>query len=252
MPERMKKYGNRQRGIRWQVPWGKHNPPSEYRGARQTYKEEDYLPENVMPAVTIKDPYAWMGSMCRHTYGGHWRHFPEHCPNLIPNQVDIDNANSIVINGVEGVDHKTLRFDPNAKTVPMRIDYKSTSVHHDSMAHFWNGWYSEYFDADFPRLIVRFEDLVFHGKEVTETVCKCAGGEVNSGGFKYITESAKRGPGQHGAERTGLLSAILKYGNDKDRYNGFTKDDLQFAHKTLDRKMIEFFKYNDPPSALLE
>ena len=140
-----------------------------------------------------------------------------------------------MINGVEGPDRKTLKFDPSAETVPMRIDYKSTSVHHHSMAHFWNEWYAEYFYADFPRLVVRFEDLVrihgsflyngvfhkevfldmktnlmvkwfcvawkqvFHAKEVTEAVCKCAGGALNRHGFKYITESAKRGVGKCGS-----------------------------------------------------
>lgn len=66
MPARMKKYGERNRGIRWQVLWGKHTPvgDEEFRLHHRTYTEESLEAKNIFPAVTVRDPYKWMQSVC--------------------------------------------------------------------------------------------------------------------------------------------------------------------------------------------
>lgn len=64
-PARKKKYGTA--GVRWQVNWGKHQPP-KFRldhGVYHDKKAEDMPNENILPIVTIRDPYAWLQSMCR-------------------------------------------------------------------------------------------------------------------------------------------------------------------------------------------
>jgi hypothetical protein len=56
------------------------------------------------------------------------------------------------------------------RLVPVSVKYEHNLRHkHKSLAHFWSEWYGEYMDADFPRIMVRFEDLLFYGKEVTES-----------------------------------------------------------------------------------
>lgn len=62
MQDRMDKLGAWNRGVRWQVPWGKHTPPGdeEFRVSHKTLKDGDVDATNILPAVTIRDPYVWM------------------------------------------------------------------------------------------------------------------------------------------------------------------------------------------------
>ena len=85
MTKRMEKYGAQNKGIRWQVPWGKHSPPldEEFRKNHKTKPgDKNIEAHNVFAAVTIRDPYVWMRSMCRHQYGAYWPNDTGHCPNL--------------------------------------------------------------------------------------------------------------------------------------------------------------------------
>jgi hypothetical protein len=234
--ERMKVYGNESKGMRWQVPWGKHYPATE-RGSHVTGTDRVVPHENSLPLITIRDPYQWMQSMCRHTYGANWRFSKKHCPNLVPT-----------------VDDK-LRFKDLAEkeTVPVTIVYsikKNFHVAHDSLVHLWNEWYNLYFIATFPRIIVRFEDLLFYGEEVTETLCECGGGVPREDRkfphFVYVSESAKLGTAAHGNHKTGLLDALIKYGSDDHRLDQMTPEDLALAAKILDPKMMEYFGYTNP------
>jgi hypothetical protein len=171
MPERMKKYGHRNVGIRWQVPWGKHTPPGDekYRNEHKSAKDRNVSATEIMPAVTIRDPLIWLKSMCKHQYTARWyRPYPEHCPDF------------------------------SATPTTTNIKYAGFNRKHDSILHHWNDYYQEYLHVDFPFLLVRFEDLVFHPKETTTAVCECAGGRIIPRKFSYIVESAKKGIGAHG------------------------------------------------------
>jgi hypothetical protein len=234
-PARMEKYGRENKGIRWQVPWGKHQPAGDenWRQSHKTQKDKNIDANDILPAVTIRDPYMWMNSMCRIHYKALWPHNPKrHCPNLIPNAQD-------------KVQFPMLR---NKDVVPVTVHYPDFVKHHDSLAHYWNDWYNEYFNAEFPRLMVRFEDLIFHAKEVTTNVCTCAGGKMKKGDFVYIVDSAKKGVGAHGKmeQRTSFIDAIVRYGKDTNRLVSYTVEDLKFSRKSLDRNMMEFFGYLDP------
>lgn len=234
--ERMKVYGNQSKGMRWQVPWGKHYPASQ-RGAHVVNAGGAIPHESALPLVTIRDPYQWMHSMCRHEYEAKWSSTKEHCPNLVPT-----------------ADDKLKRSDLQGKeTVPVTISYsaaKHFSVTHDSLVHLWNEWYNLYFSASFPRIMVRFEDLLFYGEEVTETLCKCGGGVPREDRkfphFVYVSESAKLGTAAHGKHKTGLLDALIKYGNDDHRLDHLTPEDLALAAKILDPKLMEYFGYTNP------
>jgi hypothetical protein len=80
-------------------------------------------------------------------------------------------------------------------------------------------WYKPYFEGrNYPRLIVRFEDLVYRPKEVITKVCECVGGTMTGwrGQFIYKTKTSNKGPG-HG-QRSDLLSAFIKYGQPLSDY----------------------------------
>jgi hypothetical protein len=156
--------------------------------------------------------------MCRHSYGAEWDHDDEsHCPNLIGAPVD--------------------------------IQYAAFLQHHDSLVHFWNEWYGDYITADFPRLIVRFEDVIFHPKEITQAVCECAGGQLKKRGFHYVVESAKKGAA-HGTDKTSYTDALIKYGRESGRYKGMWSEDLEYAKQKLDPQLMEWFNYRYPPSLM--
>ena len=79
-------------GKRWQVNYGKHQPPST-RAYHQLYKSINNTIQ--LPVVAVRDPYSWMQSMCRHGYTAKWLHTTKHCPNLIPNEFDYTMLESL-------------------------------------------------------------------------------------------------------------------------------------------------------------
>jgi hypothetical protein len=220
------------------VPWGKHTPVTDdsYRLTHKTEKDSGVDPASIFPAVTVRDPAAWMQSMCRHEYAMIWPHNKTiHCPNLVPDGIS------------------DYMDDPRKQTtnssVPVTVQYKEFTVTHDSLLHHWNEWYTAYTAAAiFPRVVVRFEDLIFHPVAVTTAVCECAGGAVNEK-FKYVTGSAKVGAA-HGKEKTGYIDAIIRYGNDRgDRWKGMTEADLRYTRDHLDPTLMALFGYHYPPAA---
>jgi len=206
--------------------------------------------DEVFPAITIRDPAVWAASMCRHEYGMEWTHTSpkdnqlqqQHCPNFVPNEIDV------ALN-------ETLK---DKSSVPVSIQYAEFMRQHDSLLHHWNDYYNAYQHASFPRLVVRYEDLIFFPKRVTEQVCACAGGvmkqqqENGSGSseFAYIVQTAKKGD-EHGKDQTGYVDAIVKYGTGENRWKsgGVTDADRQFAVQHLDRELMKVFGYKLPETS---
>lgn len=236
MQSRMDKLGNKNRGIRWQVPWGKHTPPGneEYRLAHKSTKDAGVDANMILPAVTVRDPYYWMQSMCKHHYTASWRASSERCPNLTPSEMDIANFPMLA----------------NKNYFPVSVRYADFNKHHESLTGLWNDWYSEYRGAEFQRLFVRYEDLLFHPRHVAESVCHCAGGTMNQGKFQYVVDSAKKGTGAHGKVRTGYIDAIIKYGSERNRYNGFHTADLKYTREHLDEGFMKELGYKFHPMSL--
>lgn len=245
MPAHMVKYGKTSRGVRWQVLWGKHTPVFDeaFRQQHRTYNDSFLTANNMFPAVMVRDPFKWAQSMCRHPYGAQWPHDPEHCPNLVPNDVDRQLLRSNPTNWGALAEHGRA-----ATSVNVTVQYAAFDQHHDSLLEFWNDWYRDYVKAPFPRLIVRFEDVVFHPKLITQIVCECAGGEMNRNKpFKYIVESAKKGTA-HGAEgqKTSYVDALIKYGTEQGRYKGFEAADLEYAVQHLNPDLMRLLGYKFP------
>lgn len=232
MQARMDKYGKENRGIRWQVPWGKHTPPGdeEFRTQHKTKKDKGVDADSVLPAVTVRDPYQWMQSMCRHQYTTKWIH-ADHCPNLVPTLQNRKNHTEL-----EG-----------KMSIPVNVKYAEFKREFESMAHFWNDWNAEYIDGvDIPRIIVRYEDLIFYPHQVVTRVCECGGGSMRKDGtFHYVTQSAKKGKNAHGpsSARTGYVDAIIKYGSAAHRFDGYTPHDLKYFHDSINKEHMKMFRY---------
>jgi len=128
MPARQAQYGTNQKGIRWQVLWGKHTPVRNetFRRTHRTYNDlPDLVADDIFAAVMVRDPYRWMQSMCRHSYGASWLHDGSHCPSLVPNEAD-----RVTKPHLQTMDH-----------IPVHVQYSNFVQHHDSLAHFWSEWY---------------------------------------------------------------------------------------------------------------
>jgi len=247
-------------GVRWQVNWGKHTPPKKWRNSKhETYKDAPPN-EHALPVVTIRDPYFWFQSMCRNRYATHWFHEVNfHCPNFVPNhveyeflpqaldgsykrdRVDLHHDNPWLVDNVMNA----ANFTMTSKTVPVYVKYKSETVNHDSLAHMWSDWNRQYYDADYPRLMVRYEDLILYGKEVTTAACECFGGEIKKRGFRHIGESAKKG--DIPMNKISLIDNMIRFTDPTiNLKKGMTVDDLEFAKQALDKEMMEFFQYRHP------
>jgi hypothetical protein len=207
---------------RWQTPWGKHRMASAKWNntvAVSVTDNKDYA----LPIVIVRDPLQFMQSMCRHPYAASWRHGEHHCPNLVPS--DSDHANYNNLQEKFGV---TVKFE------------KNLTEHFDSLAELWSGWYNEYLKADYPILIVRFEDLVFRPVSVMEKVAECMGGVVNQP-FSYRLQTSKK----HGSG-TDFVKAVIKTGDAVGRTKNMTSADLQYARQHLDKGLMRTLRYQVP------
>ena len=179
--------------------------------------------------------------MCRNPYTAKWKgvHDKKTCPQLKTKEVDVDQYN------------------------PVDVVFGSGSTHHASLASMWNDWYGEYMfgnettasdsettDAPFPRLIIRFEDVIFFPYEVTKQICSYAGGviahreddkDVASNSFHYVVRSAKKGFG-HGEKRNGLIDSWARYGTDPKQ--NYSEEEIQIAKEILNPLFMDTFGYS--------
>lgn len=247
-PHRVEKFNGdakRGHGNEWEVPWGKHNP-AHSRGKHFKDKNPKYTVDEVLPIVLVRNPFGWMKSMCRNPYTASWKgqRDQESCPQL-KKKMEKSEANSAEWNNVD-------------------VRFGSGLTHHQSLGHLWNDWYGEYFhgnktsdrgkvpDAPFPRLMIRFEDIIFFPYEVTKQVCECAGGviahrkddkDVADDTFHYVVRSAKAGMG-HGpaSQRNGLIDSWARYGRE-DPKDAYSKEEASIVNHVLDPAMMDVFGY---------
>ena len=169
--------------------------------------------------MTPHSPYSFQ--QCKQPYAADWKHSKTHCPNLVPTEKEQPEPT-----GAVPVD---IKFD------------KTSKFHWESLVDLWNDWYRQYLEADYPRLMVRFEDLLFQAPAVMQQISNCMGVDFNVEMFKYQTKSAK-GHGSH----TDFLHAIIKSGNETARKKGMTEADLTFAAQHLDIDLMRIFQYQTP------
>lgn len=225
-------------GMMLQAPWGKHNPASwrlhhEAAVGGKGIKQTDFL-----PIVMIKDPITWMSSMCRHPYEARWRHVKDHCPNLVPNRYDRGRKPG---RGTMQIKVKFATQHIGDEPIPDKDN--KTFVSYSSLVDLWNTWYKQWHDVDFPRLMVRFEDLIFHAEDTVSDICHCGGGSMRRK-FRYEEGSAKGQTGPH-AGSAGFLASLVTYGNSTLRNRGILTDerDLEHARTHLDTNLMDLFGY---------
>ncbi len=221
--------------------------------------------------------------MCKTRYSAHWYHIvPLHCPNFIANHVEKEwfyKKKPEVRKYYEGdpwkIDNvmEKANYTLDKKVIPLWVRYHSENWKHESLAHMWTDWYKDYYDAEFPRLMIRLEDLVFYPHETIRQICECAGGSKDSndgeGYFEYVgdenlvlsLETSIRGNHPmldkiHGKDRVGLLGAMAKHAGNfsvTHRAQGMTKEDLEFATDVLkESDVMTYFQYKVPHESHLE
>ena len=214
--------------IHWQAPWGKHELSSS-RLNRTAPSGKGINQTIFFPFMMIKDPFSWMNSQCRHSYGvtiWNSRHDEEHCPNLIRRDI---------------TDHDEI--------IPVKL-FKNGKKH-ESLLDVYNYWYGDWEreHLKFPHLSIRYEDLLFHGKEVMKLACECVGGNFTDT-FKYKGESAKGNEGGHKGS-SGMVKALLHYGDPESRMHGFTDRDMRYARgNEATSELMKKYAYNYPGPGL--
>jgi hypothetical protein len=209
-------------GMRWQVPWGKHTP-ARYKTQHHATHASDIAKDDILPVVTIRHPWTWMQSMCKNPYSARWSHWKK-CPNLL--QEDGVSWNNVT------------------------VKYGAAVESYQSLAHLWNDWYRQYVhDADYPFVMIRMEDLVFHTQSTVTQVCACAGGEIRTDRpFQYVADSAKKDSPGHDTT-TGYAEAWIKYSKPLKVMAGFAEDDYEAALKALNSDLMDKFGYHHPLSS---
>lgn len=239
---------NKKELMTYEVPWGKHIPFSNRYNHTAWSKNNRYHgmdPSNSLPVLAVRDPYTWMQSMCKQPYAAQFDHSKSSCPNIVPYESDIKAH---------------PRFG-SMKYIPVWVKYdKSNGIvkRYESLGHLWNEWNSEYIKfqehsnamaspTDFPFIVVRLEDLTFHGQTVIPQICECAGGTVRNNG--QIRQHAKIANGHNHAvdtssgEFSGLLRSVIKYGNITRRRDGYPDFQLEAAKEVLDPRLMELLGY---------
>ena len=214
----------------FQVAQGKHNiidayanhtakmyAATSYREARAADPLENVLGpggrREILPVVVVKDPLTWMRSMCRMEYAAKFRHGQAQC-----------------------CPHPVMKT-----ATDVRFRRERPAFNYTSLPDFWSKWNDAYHASAIPRLMVRYEDLLWRTRETTKRVCDCVGGRMTET-FDPIAQSAKGGAG-HGFHETGRNSATAKYGNETKRYEFLTDADVTYVADHADPRFMAQFHY---------
>lgn len=208
--------------VPYQIPWGKHRT-ADKRFINVAPRLHGMNQSAVLPIVILRDPYSWMQSMCRHPYATKWLHRGR-CPNLVPQPQDFQQ----------------FRLLPkHAATFNVTIIFnKTVDVQHwDSLVDLWSSWYRQYWEASFPRVMIRFEDLLLHSDDLMSILADCLGTKTKLQ-HRIQTASSK----YHGSH-TDFLAALVKTGNPSLRRKSLLPADLEYARKALDPELMQLFQY---------
>lgn len=208
---------------KWQVPWGKHRDPS-VRLHHVAPGMEHVEQRDVLPIIIMRDPFHWMQSMCRSPYAAKWKRTKDHCPNLVPTKDDLRRF--------------TSELKETNHTFPVTVVFsKDQIMSWPSLVHLYSAWYRQYLEADYPHVIVRFEDMLWHAETVLQHIADCLG-TVVAEDIAHQTLSAKA----HGSG-TDFLKAIIKSGNRTLRERNLTDQDKAYAAIHLDHELMEIMNY---------
>jgi hypothetical protein len=161
-------------------------------------------------------------------------------------ELEIVNASSFATSTTSSPNNNRT----SKQTYKVNVTYDMAALQYSdvypSLADWWSAWISEYVNdsSGAPRLLIRFEDLLFHAEYVMSQIIECAHGStisMNSSSsdstadgtsllsllkpYDYKLTKAKT----HGRS-TDFLGAIFQYARqDTKRSGGMTAQDLVFA-----------------------
>lgn len=261
--------GFAQQRVRPQVNWEKHELPM-FRGVTDVFQDYNYDLDDIVPVVSTRDPYSWMQSMCRKPYAAAWFYTDQHCPNLILTpedrkvharyhawvaqqaieQTDYTGAAQGEAEIMGGLVGKAFVAPlPTGDTVPVTVHFHSVNMTYPTIAELWNEYYRAYVDDGHPSIQVRVEDLIFFPKQVTKSICECAGGTIHDmDHFDYITKALKHDSvvGEATTKEHSLVDMLVKYGSGEERTTQMTREDLEYAKVALDKSLMDLYGYNHP------
>lgn len=266
-------YEINQNGINYEVPWWKHHPNivntswARYRDPVQH--------SHVLPVVMVRDPLNWMLSTCKSQYDLSWRddsiskkqrRLSMFLPRDVSKQVTEKKVryNCPKMGYLDGATNQTtttpIRFDMhqvlqgNSTTTYMQVMQRNgkpltkihqrpkTVRHYESFLHLWNDFYRQYYDADFPRLIVRFEDCMYLFPQVLKEIQHCVNGYSKTNTTEQKLDNGK----DHGG-RSNLWSALRKNSDPEGRLQKISShSEFDYARNVLDSTMMEAFNYQMP------
>jgi hypothetical protein len=246
------------------VPWGKHRlwslrhafwPPAARatNDTATTSALHDHAHDKILPIVIVRDPFSWMQSMCTSPYKASWPHAAAHCPNLVAHAADV-----------------ALAASPQPPQPPVHLGDPIPVVlvaqqqrRFRSLLHLWVEWYTEYVDAAFthePCLLVRFEDMLIRPDAVVAAIRTCFLPQglhtaapppaAASVAFTYVVAPVKWDQA-YLKPQSGMVSALIKYGNGYDRLTNLTAADVAFARQVLapgtpGGRLMALFHYSLP------
>ena len=135
---------------------------------------------------------------------------------------------------------------PYPVTVTQDQNRPKVTEHYKSLPDFWSSWYRAYLDDKRPRLIVRYEDLLFHPMFVLESISNCTGTPFPKR-IRYIKKRAKR----HGRSRN-LLQVIRQYSSIEGQRARMSQKDQNFARRGFDTKLMHLLHYRHPELSSLD
>lgn len=206
------------------LPGGKHTLLSSRHWYKQLSNTSD-LP--FLPIILIRDPLRWMGSMCKASYKAVWtKGYQDRCPNLVPSVLE-----------------RTMPQFRNMSTFEVIVE-QNQPERYASLADMWLKWYRLFLEAEFPRLIVRFEDTIFHAEKVMDQVTKCFNRPMQRP-YQYLLERSKN--------RSSEFSEVLgRYGSEAGRYDHLTHEDALYFTSIILPSMMEMFHYPRVPLKALQ
>jgi hypothetical protein len=222
------------------VPWGKHSLAKYRLQVKYPLDHPDPSPKLVLPIVVVRDPYQWMQSMCKKPYALKWNHDKGH-PNLF---LSTNKSSSSI--GVSANSNANATMNQVTLEYPEldRCSSCSKTDSFESLASVWTNWNRQYVfnNASYPRLVIRYEDLLFHAEHLFQKISECAGISTITARFKYQVGAAKK----HG-KPSGMLDQIAKLVNATGRTAGLSSLELDYAEQVLeDSNLMRVLGYVHP------
>ena len=161
-----------------------------------------------------------MNSACRHPYFASWDS-GNHCPYIIDKEGQTVKVTETYLTEFEDRED----FETELTVHLQNREYKS-------LIDYWKEWNESYYNAAYPRLIIRYEDILFHMQDILPQVCECAGGKLN--GTPHVPQSsAKQWVQNAPATGSGLLESLKTNVSVKRRLFGMSNSDIEYTDKVL-------------------